>query len=368
MRGKRFLGVSHESRAVKYHTISRVVNREFVFGGKEKTMFVKIMRQYEAFCGVQVLSYCIMSNHFHMLVEVPPKKKGSPVEMSDENFLAKLKALYSPDYFRDQELMLKSLRKGPLKSDIAAEAMKAKFTSRMYDLSEFMRGVKQRFSQWFNKEHQRVGTLWESRFKSILIEDGYAARVISAYIDLNPIRAGMVEKPEDYRWSSYGESMKSKNDTGRTLARSGICRVLQTHRETGGRTPKDKSYIGWTDGAADRYRMMLFADGEEVFIDHPSSGKTQQIVRTGLSRRDVEKTLQNGGKLTFGESLRCRVRYYTDGMAVGRRAFTEHIFTVAREQFGEKRKSGSRPIRGISWQKKETKLFTMRQLRKNILG
>lgn len=372
MRGKRFLGIEHETQAVIFHALSRVVNREFVLGSKEKVMFVKIMRQYEAFCGVKVLSYCVMSNHFHILVEVPPKVKGSAVEMTDELFLERIKGLYSAAYFRDQELMLKRFRKGvgesgEGKSDIAAEELKAKFTCRMYDLSEFMRGVKQRFSQWFNKEHGRVGTLWESRFKSIIVEDGYAARVMSAYIDLNPIRAGMVTKPEDYRWSSYGEALSPKGGKGRNLARAGICRVLQVNRETGGRISTGKSMVTWASGAQDRYRVMLFADGEEVFVDRPECGETQKMVRKGFKQEDVERVLENGGKLTFGESLRCRVRYYSDGMALGSRDFTEKIFNGSRELFGEKRKTGARPVREIGWGAKKTRLYTMRQLRKNVV-
>ncbi|MBK1830824.1 transposase [Verrucomicrobiaceae bacterium R5-34] len=60
-----------ETDSSLYHCISRVVDRQFILGRVEKDMFVQIMRQYEAFCGVRVLSYCIMSNHFHLLVEVP---------------------------------------------------------------------------------------------------------------------------------------------------------------------------------------------------------------------------------------------------------------------------------------------------------
>jgi putative transposase len=49
--------------------------------------------------------------------------------------------------------------------------------------------------------------LWEDRFKSVIVESGVAARTIAAYIDLNPVRAGMATDPADYRWSSYGEAV-----------------------------------------------------------------------------------------------------------------------------------------------------------------
>ena len=72
----------------------------------------------------------------------------------------------------------------------------------MHDLSELMKGFMQRFTQWFNRSRQRTGGLWEDAFKSVLVEDGVAARTMAAYIDLNPVRAGIVTDPAEYRWSS----------------------------------------------------------------------------------------------------------------------------------------------------------------------
>lgn len=69
-----------------------------------------VMREYGAFCGVRVLSHCIMSNHFHLLVEVPPKVKGAPVEMSDDDFLTRMKGLYSGAYFMHIEQMIGRFR------------------------------------------------------------------------------------------------------------------------------------------------------------------------------------------------------------------------------------------------------------------
>ena len=56
-----------------YHCMSRVVNRDFVFGPQEREQFVRLLREYERFCGVRVLTFCILSNHFHLLVEVPAR-------------------------------------------------------------------------------------------------------------------------------------------------------------------------------------------------------------------------------------------------------------------------------------------------------
>ena len=367
MRQARFLSPSAETSSALYHCISRVVDRQFVLGREEKDMFVRMMRQYETFCGVRVLSYCIMSNHFHLLVEVPPKEKGAAVTLSDEDFLARLKPMYSTIYYRGIEQMLERLRADG--ADSAALDLKAKFTCRMHDLSEFMKGLKQRFTQWYNGAHGRRGTLWEGRFKSVLVEDGYAARVMSAYIDLNPVRADMVDRPEDYRWCSYGEAMQPKASRGRKLAREGYCRMLAKNTEPGNQSPK---MLEWSDGVAECYRMMLFADGEEVFADDIHSGVAPEArkpkrVRKGFKRKDVEKVLAKGGKLSVGEALRCKVRYFSDGMTFGSRDFVNKVFKDARERFGEKRKSGARPLKGVGWQKTQTRLYSMRQLVKEPL-
>ena len=367
---KRFIPPCAEHQSIFVHCITRVVDKAFVLQRVERDMMMKIIRKYEAFCGVKVISHCCMSNHIHLLLEVPAKKKGAPIDMSDEEFLQKLKALYSPEAYRDCESMLRSFREGMTKSDIAAEEYKAKFTRRMHDLSEFMKGVKQSFSRWFNRTHNRAGTLWESRFKSIIVEDGYALRMVAAYIDLNPVRADMVKRPEDYRWSSYGEAMKPKADLSRELARAGICRVLGKYREVDELMAKEKSVMEWEEGAAERYRMMLFSDGEEVFMDNSESGKAGEIrkpVRKGFERKEVAKVLDRGGKLSFGETLRCRVRYLSDGLAVGSQEFVDDLFEQSRELFGAKRKSGARVIREVDWKEKETRLYTMRQLKKDVI-
>ncbi len=81
----------------------------------------------------------------------------------------------------------------------------------MHSLSEFMKTLLQRFARWFNRVHERSGTLWEQRYKSVIVESGIAARTMAACIELNPVRAGMVKDPADYRWSSYGEAIGGGN-------------------------------------------------------------------------------------------------------------------------------------------------------------
>ena len=77
--------VGEEDRSANYHVVSRIVGQAFLLDSKGKEQFVRYMRMYEEFCGVRVLTYCIMSNHFHILVEVPPapQEKDRLIEKGD---------------------------------------------------------------------------------------------------------------------------------------------------------------------------------------------------------------------------------------------------------------------------------------------
>src|SRR5690606_24331864 len=81
------------------------------------------------------------------------------------------------------------------------DSIVARYQSRLGDLSIFLKELKWRFSRWYNQTHDRVGTLWEDRYRSVLVEgDEHALMTIAAYIELNPVRAGLIDDPKDYRW------------------------------------------------------------------------------------------------------------------------------------------------------------------------
>ncbi len=85
------------------------------------------------------------------------------------------------------------------------------FRDKFSNLSEFVKEIKQRFSRYYNKAHDRTGYFWGDRFKSVILESGDTLINCLAYIDLNPVRANMVEKPEDYRWCSIGYHAQTGN-------------------------------------------------------------------------------------------------------------------------------------------------------------
>ena len=171
-----------------YHCISRIVDRQFLFGDLEREQFVQFMREYEAFCGVRILTYCVMSNHFHILLEVPKRPKVLPSSEELVKMLGRLSGNVSVGTVVQRIEMFQNA-----KAHKELNEYLESFWARMWDVSAFMKLLKQRYTQWFNSQKGRKGTLWEERFKSVLVDGcGEALTTMAAYIDLNPVRAGIV--------------------------------------------------------------------------------------------------------------------------------------------------------------------------------
>ncbi|MGL4400891.1 MAG: transposase [Luteolibacter sp.] len=343
-------------KPVFYHCISRVVDRRFAFKEGDKERFRMFMRMYENFTGCRVVSYCLMCNHIHLLLEVPPM----PLEgFSDEELLKRLSALYSEAVVAGVAKELAQARE--LGTEGSVREIYERFTRRMHDLSRFMEGVLQRFTRWYNRTHERSGNLWEDAFKSVMVEDGAAAKTVAAYIDLNPVRAGMVSDPADYRWSSYGEAIRGGSKGNGKKARAGLVRALRAHLGTGA----DASL--WGGGVSQEYRQLLMA-GAAVKTENrvgQDGETTLRTVRKGMSKEHVARELGTGGDIPLDKTLRHRVRYFTEGAVIGSRSFVDEAFLKSRERFGPKRTTGARKLRGVAAAMSGI-LWSMRDLRKGI--
>ena len=349
------------SKPVIYHCISRVVDRRFVFAERECEAFRMFMRMYENFSGCRVLSYCVMSNHFHLLLEVPPMAEDG---LSDEVLLQRLSALYPEAFVAEVAEELAEARKpadgGGVGENRVAE-IHARFTYRMHDLSQFMKGLLIRFTRWFNRIHSRTGTLWEDRFKSVIVESGVAARTMAAYIDLNPVRAGMVEDPADYRWSSYGEAVGGGTKGNGKKAREGLVRAYFCDQGVGFESEQ------WREVSRLYRRLMGLALGRKpgrAEVSPAGKGFGQSTLNTAevLESDDNGTVLKDLG---IAKMLRCRVRYFTDGAVIGSKEFVNEAFASARERFGAKRKDGARKLRGDAAPANAV-LWALRDLRKDI--
>jgi putative transposase len=331
---------------------SRVVDRRFVFEDLEREQFRMFMRMQENFSGCQVLSYCVMSNHFHLLLEVPPMPDNG---IPDEELLKRLGAIYTEAFVATLAKELMEARK--TENQRLVDEIHARFTYRMHDLSEFMKTLLQRFTRWFNRTHHRSGTLWEERYKSVIVEDGVAARTMAAYIDLNPVRAGMVSDPADYRWSSYGEAIGGGAKGNGKKSREGLVRACLAHEGVGFEADR------WKDASRIYRRLMGMALGK-------SSGKAE-VKSRGLVTKNTAEMLESEDNetalpdLKLAGMLLCRVRYFTDGAVIGSKAFVNEAFANARDRFGAKRQDGARRMRG-SGKPAAGVLWSLRDLRVRV--
>ena len=334
-----------EEKPSIYHCISRVVDRRFVFGDEERGKFRMFMRMMENFSGCRVLSYCVMSNHFHILLEVPPMPEGG---LSDAELLKRLGVFYGENFVKSiaDELLAARTEGGVVGGNPGrVTEIHERFTKRMYDLSDFMKTILQRFTRWFNRTHKRTGTLWEERFKSVIVESGTAARTMAAYIDLNPVRAGMVEDPADYRWSSYGEAVGGGNRGNGKKAREGLVRAITSDTDTG----FDSSQ--WKEVSRRYRRLMGMALERRPGMTQDSEIQDTRKKLYAVTKNEAEALESEDNQtvlpdLSMAKMLRCRVRYFTDGAVIGSREFVNDAFAAARGRFTEKRQDGARRMRG----------------------
>ena len=318
-------------RAAVYHVMTRTVNGELLFKDREKEILRKMIGQVSDFCGVEVLTYCIMSNHFHVLVRVPD---GPAV--SDRELMRRYKVLYpKPTKYQEAsaDIMFAQLKAGGEE----AEVIRRKLLARMSDVSEFMKAVKQRFSVWYNRSHQRYGTLWAERFKSVLVEGhGNPLQTMAAYIDLNSVRAGIVDDPKDYRFCGYAEAV-----AGVVESKKGLIHI-------------------WSDYGAKRIDSALRAHRSLIFGKRASE--------SGLSEMSRERTLkvldQEGGHLPKSVILRCRVRYFTDGAILGSAEYVRGFTATWQRERGRKHPPKVNAMRGGDW----GGLAVIQGLRRQVFG
>ena len=146
-----------------YHVVTRVIDRKFVFDESGREWVRNLLKDVAGFSAVEILTYCVMSNHLHILLYVPPREY-----VMDDELERRLACLYGSEKAGSIMGYIRYALKEGWKS--IAEMQREKYVLRMYDLSQFMKTLKQRLTQGYNREHGRKGTLWEERYKSVVVE------------------------------------------------------------------------------------------------------------------------------------------------------------------------------------------------------
>ena len=281
-----------------YHVISRTALDGFVLGEAEKEYLLSLIQRLSAVYFTEPLGFCLMGNHFHLLVRMHPGE-----EFSDDDIRARFQRYYGAD--SNRKLI-----------DGQIPTLRAKWAS----LSDYVKEIKQGFSRWYNKRHGRKGFFWGERFKSVLVDNGDTLVNCLAYIDLNPVRAGLVERPEDYRWCSLAYHVQTGNK-GAFLSLDFGLTVFGT----------------WDATTRLRYyRRYVYENG--------ALASTQGV---RLDPQLVDKEAKKGFTLTPADRLRYRTRHFTDSGVIGTKTFVARCSALFAHHFTSRHTKRPRPIAGL---------------------
>jgi hypothetical protein len=258
-----------------YHVISRTALTGFPLETAEKEYLLGLITRLSRFYFVDVLGFCVMSNHFHLVTR-----------------------MYPAEYFSD-DLVRERLEKWFPEGREISEQTIARFRDRWSSLAQFVKDIKQGFTRYYNKRHGREGYFWNGRFKSLIVQNGRSLVNLLAYVDLNPVRAGIVKRPEQYRWCSLGYHVQTGN-------RDGLLCVDFGMKEWGEKEP---------DQIIRAYRQFVYETGA---ID---TGKGKP-----MDPEIVRKERRKNFELKRFELFCYRTRYFSDAGILGSKEFVKEVF------------------------------------------
>jgi len=292
-----------EEEAV-YHVMSRTALDGYVLGDVEKDFLLKHIRRLAKVYFAEMLGFCIMGNHFHLLVRM---KTGQ--DKSSEEVRRRFKIYYGEDEKRE------------LSEDLIP-ALREKWCS----LSEFVKEIKQGFSRFYNRRHHRKGFFWSERFKSVIVDNGETLINCLAYIDLNPIRAGIAEKPEEYRWCSLGYHAQTHNRDRFLSLDFGLKEFAPVKYAS-------LSQVNCTGQALEGAKMRLAHFRRFVYE------------KGGLIKEVEDRS--KGLDLTGVDRFRYRTRYFTDSGIIGTKEFVSRVYQGFKWHFSSRHEKRPKPIQGL---------------------
>lgn len=282
-----------------YHVMSRTALDGFPLGDVEKDYLLEVIQRCSQLYFVDVFGICLMSNHFHILLRVNPEEG------------------YTDQQIRDR---IQSVCKD--KEKISDQVVN-KYRHKLGCLSEYMKEVKQTFTRYYNKQHKRKGFFWGQRYKSVIVEKGETLANCLAYIDLNPVRAGIVDRPEDYRWNTLGY-LYQRGD--------GVDLDSFLFQEFG---LENEQHLSQEERVSN-YRRFVYRMGAL----ESSKGAS---IKTEILQREEKKEF----KVSKLDCFRQRTRYFTDSGVIGSKRFVLERYNQFSEYFTCKHPKKPFPIQGM---------------------
>jgi len=207
-----------------YHCTVRCVRRAYLCGvdkttGQDfdhrKQWLVSRIRFLSYIYAIDVCAYAVMSNHYHVILHIDTNRIDS---WTDAEVVERWQQLYAGDGLINRWRNNETLTSAELE---AVSSIIAEWRERLCSISWFMRGINETIARMANREDNCTGRFWEGRFKSQALLDDAALLTCMAYVDLNPIRAGMADSPEASDFTSiqqrlYDDIMPGKHKSKAT--------------------------------------------------------------------------------------------------------------------------------------------------------
>jgi REP element-mobilizing transposase RayT len=277
-----------------YHCISRCVRQALLCGDgcEHRKQWIEERLEFLSRCfAVSVCGFSVMDNHLHVLVRLDAEEAES---WSAEEVIRRWFAAYPPKTAKGQEIEINQAW-----IDHQAEDQKRVelFRARLATLGWFMKALKEPLARMANKEDQCKGAFWEGRYKSIAILDEEALLATCAYIDVNPVAAGIAATPETSRHTSVRQRVRHAKSKGKLAA----LKAAESGSVAGSRAAGDLEEDLWLCPLEDRRRQ---GGQREGMLDGFSLGSylllvdyTSRLCRQGKARvsREVASILDRLG-------------------------------------------------------------------------
>ncbi len=300
--------------AAFYHLYDRVAGDPKYFPFRERSVARKFVAMFEHFVRLyccRLASFELMGNHYHSVVHFEQFRKLDGKELR-------------------RRARLRFGRRWKLKTRRWDDSGWEEFNRNLFNVSRFMQHVNGEFSKWFNRRSKRRGPFWAGRFKSPILLDPEAVRDVILYNELNATRAGVVQRPEDYRWgSAYWRWANKKADL--------LIPLEELFPAEGGQD------------AFTTYRAMLYHRGAVATKDN------QAVIPDWVLRREEKRGFAKPGVFSR------RLRFFTDGVAIGSQRQVSRVLEQYRKQgIYTRRKNPIPQLAGA--------LFTLREQRSHAFS
>ena len=294
----RMARIKVEGETAAYHLYGRIAGVEGDYSLAKplcrKTLMGLIKHYSSAYC-CRVAAVNIMGTHYHLVIQF-----DAPHTLSPEELHRRALILYPHS-----------------QADLAdwSQDKWDRLQHRLFDVSEFMRNLHSAFGRWYNKTYKRHGRFWADRFKSTLLEDQQAMLDAMLYVELNAVRAGLVQRPEEWKGGSLYLREIGQDDW------------LMPLTALFEKSPKR---------ALTEYRSLVYYRGQVP----------TKPGQAAISARIVQEEAARGFEVSG--VYRKRLRYFVDGLVIGSEGFVrQHIEALRQTGSYTKRKHPIPQLDGI---------------------